>query len=197
MEQITYVLLIMGVLTVIIKNTGMHYGFVSKFLHWLIALCVFFMLVLGFFLNTLSHGPHADFFYDLHKEIGITVLFLMFLRLLWRMMNQKPQLPSNLSGWEVLFSTWSHNLFYFLLILMPIDGWVMSVASGYAPSYFGFFTLNLPIQQNKTLTNFTAQTHAFLAWTLLVLISIHILAALKHYFYNKDTILQRMMLPNK
>lgn len=182
---------------VTIRNSNLSYGFVAKFLHWIIAFLVLFMLILGFLLDSLSHGLRADFFYDLHKSIGLSVLILMVIRLFWRMMNKVPELPFTTPGWEKLLSKTTHILFYLALILMPLDGWIMSVTSGYAPSYFGLFTLNLPIEKNKALADFMTQVHQFLAWTLIVLITVHILAALKHYLFNKDTILQRMLLPNR
>ena len=76
---------------------------------------------------------------------------------------------------------------------MPVCGWVMSVAAGRVPSYFGLFNMPLPIEANKTLSKFMLTSHKTIAWILITLVILHVGGALKHYFIDKDNIVQRML----
>ena len=76
---------------------------------------------------------------------------------------------------------------------MPLCGWIMSVASERVPSFFGFFRLPLPIKPNKALALFMKESHEIIAWILVGMVVLHVLAALKHHFINKDNVLKRML----
>lgn len=178
-----------------VQNSATSYGMVAKFLHWVIAFGIITLVGLGFLMGTLKSNGLNELFYMLHKSIGLSVLFLMIVRLMWRTLNLKPQL-SHLPLWQQRSANLSHALLYLLLIVMPLSGWVMSVAGGYIPEFFNLFTLSLPIAKNNVVAEQAAFVHKVLAWVLIGAVSLHILAALKHYFVDKDDILQRM-LPTK
>lgn len=174
-----------------LRNSFLQYGSVSKFFHWLIVFLVLIMLCLGFFMNGIENKIIKGEVFNIHKLIGLTVLLLMILRLIWALTNPKPKLPFDTPLWERILERGMHDLFYLVLILMPISGWVLSTAAGKSP-HIGWFRLSLPISQSKALASFSDSVHVFLAWTIIVLVTLHILAALKHYFMNKDYVLQRM-----
>lgn len=165
----------------------------SKWLHWMVAIIVMAMLSFSFFLGDVpdQYQPTA---YMIHKSLGLTVLFLMCARLFWIVHTGRPELPFTVPMWERVLTRVVQTSMYILLFAMPVVGWVMSVAAGRTPIYFGLFDVPLPgIPIDKQLSHTMANTHEIIAWILIVLISLHILGALKHYFINKDRILHRML----
>jgi cytochrome b561 len=173
-----------------------HYSALSKVFHWLIALFVIAMLIGGFFLDDVPEQYKGTVFM-LHKSTGITILFLMILRLILIHFTKKPALPTSMKLWEKIVSRLVQYGFYLLLLIMPLSGWIMSVAGNRIPIYFGMFQAPLPwIEVNKYLSKVMNKSHEVIAWILIAFITIHILGALKHHFIDKDTIL-RSMLPGK
>ncbi|WP_298622770.1 cytochrome b [uncultured Legionella sp.] len=178
------------------KNVDARYTSSTKWLHWIIALAVILMLFMGFFLDDIPER-FQGMAYMLHKSIGITILFLMILRFIIVHVHTRPPLPESIKLWEKVLSRFVQYGFYILLLLMPLSGWIMSVASEYVPSYFGLFNMPLPwISPNKPLAKFMNESHGIIAWILVVFICLHILGALKHHFIDKDNVL-KSMLPSK
>jgi cytochrome b561 len=150
------------------------------------------MLCLGFFMGDIENKVIKGEVFNIHKLIGLTILTLMILRLIWTVINPKPKLPIETFRWERILEKGMHSLLYFALILMPISGWILSTAAG-KPPHLGLYRLPLPISQSKNLAHFGNSVHLFLAWVILALVTLHILAAFKHYLINKDNVLQRMI----
>ena len=174
------------------KNTLTSYSSFSKLLHWLITLLVIFMLGLGYIMDDLS-ANYKYWWYNLHKSIGISILFLMLLRLYWRRINPQPKMPVGTAIWEHYAAKSLHLLFYFILLLMPLAGWVMSTASGNSPRFFWLFRWPLPIAASNKVTVIAGAAHATLAWVLIIMIMLHVLAACKHHFVENDNTLTRML----
>lgn len=174
------------------KTKVQQYAFGSKVLHWIIALIVVAMLFGSFFLGSVPETYQANA-YMLHKSFGLTVLALMVCRLIWIIYRGKPTIPASVPTWERRLSHVIQWLMYVFLFAMPLVGWTMSVAADHPPTFFGLFTLSLPITPNKVLAELLANLHATIAWILIGLISLHILGALKHYFLDRDKMLQRML----
>jgi cytochrome b561 len=174
-----------------VKRDVSGYSTGSKILHWLIAIVVILMLCLSFFMGDVPES-WMSVVYTTHKSLGITVLALMILRACWMLYCGKPKLPPTVSALEAYLSRFIQYGFYILLIAMPISGWVMSVAAKKIPSYFGLFSLPLPIEPSKPLASFMNETHEVIAWLLIAFATLHILGALKHYFWDKDKVLQSM-----
>ena len=174
-----------------LRNTSTTYGAVSKFFHWLIFLLVLAMLIFGYFLDDVPKEYKAVA-YNLHKLTGLTILLLMLLRLMWALTNSKPLLPAETSCWQRGAERIVHGLLYAALIGMPLAGWIGAVA-GEKPPHLGDFQFNLPIAPSKALKNTAFDIHGYLAITIIVLVSVHALAALYHHFIKKDNILKRML----
>lgn len=175
-----------------LNNSKTSYGSVTKVLHWLVFFLVVGMLCLGFLLDDINDKPLHAKVVNIHKLIGLLILALMLFRALWAFSNPKPGLPLNTPSWQKYAERSVHWLIYLALIAMPISGWIMSVAAGYAPHLFDI-SFNLPIAKNKVLGDRMYDTHVFLAYSIIVLVSIHVCAALYHYLIKKDSVLQRMM----
>jgi cytochrome b561 len=128
-----------------------------------------------------------------HKSVGITILALALIRLLWRWANPTPTLPDTLKPYERSLAQFTHAALYGLLFAMPISGWLMSSARGFPVSWFGFFQLPDLVPKNKALYDWMLTTHDALAWTLGVIVALHVAAALKHHYLLKDDTLRRML----
>ncbi|NQY44162.1 MAG: cytochrome b [Legionellales bacterium] len=180
-----------------IKNTKNSYGSLSKFFHWVCALMVIILLVVGFVMDNFSDLFRATA-YNLHKSNGIVLMVIMLMRAIWMLANPKPAMPNDTPKWEIMAASLTHYAFYILLIIMPLSGWLMSCAYGYPPKFFGMFSLPLPgITKNIALAKSMQTIHLLVAKILVALISIHIIAALKHHFIHKDALLLRMLPGHK
>lgn len=173
------------------RNSYTQYGSVAKFFHWVIFLLLVGMLIFGFFLDDIPKD-YQGFAYNIHKLTGLTILCLMVLRALWALSNPKPILPADTKAWERVIEHVVHILLYLAVIAMPLVGWIASSADG-RPPHLGSIQIKFPIEKNAALADGLFSVHNTLAIVLIVLISIHVLAALYHYFVKKDQILQRMM----
>lgn len=176
-----------------LKNTLDSYGSVAKFLHWLIALLILTVLAVGFIMTGLPKTPDTFRVIGWHKSLGITVLTLVALRLLWKSMNIYPALPAALSMVEKLLAHLGHGFLYALMIAMPLSGWMMSSAAGFTVSVFGWFLLPNLVAPDPALKRTLVELHGTLAWALIGMIALHVLAALLHHFYYKDDVLLRML----
>lgn len=174
-----------------LRNTHQEYGLVTKTFHWVIFLLLLFMIIYGFLLPSIPK-PYQAFAYNLHKQTGLTILLLMILRLFWSLANPKPKLPQNTPNWQAVLERVVHWLLYIVIIAMPLAGWIGSSAVGKGPHFFGV-ALNLPIPANKQLSEICFQIHNTVAIIIIVLVSVHVLAALYHYFIKRDQVLQRML----
>ncbi|CAN5272073.1 cytochrome b [soil metagenome] len=179
-----------------LKNTQTNYGSVAKFFHWLIFIVVVWQFIVGFFVEDMEKLLRVSSLFPLHKLIGLATLLIIALRLLWLVYNPKPILPAAGKNWERFLAHATHALLYVSIIVMSLSGWMMSTAAGKAPK-LGSYTLPMPgVSISKTLSTQAGDVHLIAAWVLLAFVSLHILAALKHHFINKDNVLKRM-LPGK
>lgn len=176
-----------------LTNSPSTYGTVSKTLHWLIALLVIIMLTGGFFMDDIANKSLKMTIYNLHKLTGIAIFVLMLCRLVWRLSNPRPDLAPQTPRIEKILATLGHSLFYVLVIAMPLSGWIMSTAADHAPS-LGALALPLPfIARSQALSSLFNDYHQTIAWVIIGLIVLHIAAALKHHFVNKDHVLKGML----
>ena len=175
------------------RNTPERYGAVAQLLHWSIVALVITQFVLGFSAQGLPIGIERFMLLVRHKSIGMTVFGLALLRLAWRAYTPVPALPADMPGWQHLLAHLSHVLLYALILVIPIVGWITSSASHLTVAWFGLFALPNLVGPDLHLAKLAKTVHATLAWTLLVVASLHALAALWHHFKRKDTVLLRML----
>lgn len=169
-----------------------HYSPLMKTLHWLIAVAVIIMLFFGFFLGDVP-DKYASLAYSLHKSTGLTILLLMIIRIVVLHVSQRPPLPQSIKPWEKKLSRFVQYSFYLLLILMPLSGWILSTAANKAPKYLGLIPLPFPgVSPNEALSKVMANSHEILAYIIIAFLFLHIAGALKHFFIDKDNVLQSM-----
>lgn len=170
-----------------------RYGAPAQLFHWLIAALIVTQFVLARMADGLPLGAHKLALLARHKSFGMTVLMLAALRLLWRLTHPAPPLPPAMSRPERIAARGTHVAFYVLLFAMPLTGWMMSSAKSYSVSWFGLFTWPNLIGKNEEAFRFLRDTHDLLSDVLFAIALLHILAALKHHFWNKDDVLLRIL----
>jgi cytochrome b561 len=175
-----------------LRNTTARWGSVAQFLHWLIVALIITQVILAFSAEQL-HGMAKLAMLARHKSVGITILMLATVRLVWRLGNPTPPLPTTLKPYERLLARFTHAALYVLIFAMPMSGWIMTSARGFPASWFNLFQLPDLVAKNRPLYEAMKQTHETLAWTLGAVATLHLLAALKHHFVLKDTVLRRML----
>lgn len=169
-----------------------HYNRVARLLHWTIGLLIITAIVIGIFHEALE--PSLGSLMGLHKSIGLTVLVLSLFRLAWRLTHPVPPLPAGLPQWERLAARWTHRLFYVLMIVMPLTGWIMSSAGPYPLNWFGVFDVpKFPVTREDPIAGLSHDAHVVLGLGFAALALLHIGAALRHHFVLKDNVLVRML----
>ena len=127
-----------------------------------------------------------------HKSIGMTILMLAMMRLLWRLLNPPPALPTSMPVWQLSVSAWTHRLMYVLLFFIPVSGWLMSSATAYSVSWFNLFAFPDLVVPDKSLEGILHEAHEISTKLLFIIVVFHVLAAFKHHYIDKDEILLRM-----
>lgn len=175
-----------------LTNSKNDYGSIAILLHWLMAFLVIGLIILGLYMEDMPISLQKVRFYGWHKEYGILALGLVTIRIFWRWINILPNLDL-LPRWESYIARLVHRLFFILLFAMPLSGWMLSSAAGLPVSFFGLFVLPNLVAPDEHLRIFMGDVHEVLGYALIALICLHVLAALKHHFVNKDDILRRML----
>lgn len=196
-------------------NTNNRYTNTAVVLHWLIAIAIFGMFALGWYMSELpkeapkqmaydlfdlgiytwqlaEEASPRTFYFNLHKSIGITLLVLIAFRVFWRITHKPPALLSSYSAVERKLATGAHHLLYLLMVALPVSGIIMAISSKYGVKWFGLEFL--PGLDNAGLRDVFKEAHEIIGVIILLVIIVHILGALKHKFIDKDTTMQRMTL---
>ena len=170
-----------------------RYGAVAQSLHWLIAALVLMMFGLGWYMVRLPLSQQKFDLYQLHKWFGITIFALAALRLLWRLWHPAPPLPPTMPAWERAAARVSHALLYTLLLVQPSIGFLQSNAANFPVVLWGVLPLPALIGPDERLSDTLLQLHHFGAFLFMLLVLVHVLAALRHHFLLGDDVLRRML----
>ncbi len=162
-------------------------------LHWLAALLIFAAFPLGVYIHELALSPLKLKLLSYHKWLGVTIFLLTVARLAWRAAHTPPPLPDSIPRWQQRAAHGLHHLLYLLLLAIPLSGWLMSSAKGFPVVYFGVVQLPDLIGKDGALAERLHALHALLNFALLALVVLHVAAALKHHFIDRDATLRRML----
>lgn len=170
------------------------YDSVAMSLHWVVAALLVFMLFLGEELMEAEEGS-GTLAPSLHVSIGSAILVLTVFRLVWRLVNPPPAYPASLALWAQMAAKAMHLLFYVLLIGIPLTGWLAMPKflseEGAMTGITLFGAFPLPVAPNLGLP--MKGIHELGANIGIALLALHVLAALKHHFINRDYVLRRML----
>ncbi|MDF7657701.1 cytochrome b [Erwiniaceae bacterium L1_54_6] len=176
------------------RNSPLRFGAVSILLHWLMALAIYGMFVLGLWMVGL--GYYDGWYHtapEIHKSIGILLFSALLIRLAWRFLSPPPAPLSSYSTPVRLTAIAAHWLLYALLLTILLSGYLISTADGKPISFFGWFEVPALLAGAAAQADTAGDIHLWLAWTVVVLSVLHGLAALKHHFIDRDITLKRML----
>ncbi|WP_207004499.1 cytochrome b [Trinickia mobilis] len=176
------------------RTQDLYYSGVAIGLHWLIALLIGGGFYLGWIMTDIpGFTPRKLEYFSWHKWIGVTVFVLVMVRVTWRVTHRAPALSHGIAGWQRGAAHLAHFLLYTLMVLIPISGYFYSSAAGVQVVYLGLVPLPPLIDPNDAIKGTLRLIHMALTYTLLALVTLHVLAVLKHQFFDRDDTLARMM----
>jgi cytochrome b561 len=162
-------------------------------LHWTIAAAVLAQISLGLWMVGIPKSPPGvrAWWFNVHKSIGITIALLVMVRLVWRLTHRPPALPATVRPWQRMAARISHRGLYTCLVVLPLSGYLGSSFTKYPILFFG---VRLPHWgwDSPVLKEICSQVHFYAACLLIGLIVLHVCAALKHRFIDRDGVFERM-----
>lgn len=175
------------------KNSENRYGLVAIIIHWVSALAVFGLFAVGYWMVDLNY--YSDWYQTAphyHKSVGILLLVATVFRIIWKLINPKPKAISEKTI-EKLAVSMGHTALYALLIVILISGYLITTADGRGIDVFNWFTVPSMGELFAQQEDIAGDVHEYAAYAVLGLAIIHMLAAFKHHFINKDSTLTRML----
>jgi len=185
-------------------NTPTRYGVISSSIHWATVVLVAALLLSGKVGDIETEGSGKALYYW-HTSLGILVFLLVLARIVWRFVSPPPPLPKTTPSLTRRLAQTMHVAFYALLVALPLSGWLAASAESGAPvTFFGLanlprWELQMGAPEGRSGEGENAneelfeETHEVLGNLLLILASLHVNAALKHHFFDKDEVLKRML----
>jgi cytochrome b561 len=167
------------------------YGLVARLLHWLVVALVAAQFVLGWTMPEVHRDTQPVGLIAWHLALGAALIAAMAVRILWRLTHRPP--PSDLPPLLSTVSRVTHFVLYAALIAVPVLGWANASSRGWSVKLLGALPLPALAASGSTVGHAMGDIHSALAWVLLVLIGMHVGAALLHRFVFKDNVLRRMM----
>ena len=172
-----------------LRSTPTAWGVMAKTFHWAVAALVIYSTGYGWWMTHVAERAGRMARYQSHGSIGYDLLFLLLLRLGWRLIDRGPALPDDLRRWERV----SHVLLYLLMLAVSVGGWLLlgTFSRTIEGSLFGVVPVPPPVL-DRSLHRMLEEGHEFLSYALLALIAVHVAAALRHHFIKKNDVLRRM-----
>lgn len=180
-------------LPIVLRSTSVRWGAVARFFHWSMALLIAVQALIGLYMIGLPLSLDKLRIFLLHKSLGLTVFALQLLRLAWRLYDVRPQPPPGMAAWQQRVARLTHLALYLLLVVMPLSGWVYNSASGFPLPWFGLVQLPAIAPTSKSLAAAALLVHKTTFWSLMVLLAMHVGAALDHHWRVGDDVLRRML----
>jgi cytochrome b561 len=174
-------------------NVPARYGRVAMLLHWLAAALIVAGAALGLTMTDLPLSPAKLRYYAWHKWIGITVFLVAAVRVAWRLVVPPPPLPGSMPQPQVVAAGAVHALLYVLMLAIPLSGWLYSSATGVSVSYLNVVPLPNLVPKDKALASVLLAVHQSLNGVLAVAVLLHVGAAIKHQWIDRDGVLSRML----
>jgi len=175
-----------------LRNTSTDWGSLTKWLHWLVAIGVFYLIYLGLEQSNMERGDAKSAVRALHGSVAAVVFALMTVRLIWRFMNATPAHPEGMPGWQRATATLVHWGLY-ISVFVQLAAGMMTVATGGRPiPFFGLFSVPLPVTKDSDAHHFWEGVHEFTWKIVAALLILHVLAALYNHFVRKNDVVSRM-----
>ena len=170
-----------------------HYKAPARWLHWTVAALVLAMIPVGALMVQEGLGRSLqNSLFIFHKNTGVIVGLLVTARLLYRWRNPPPKLPQGLPLWQRRVAFWTHAFLYTLIVIMPISGYVRVRSGGFPIELLDAMGIGTLLPKSDAVANAAKSLHYAGAWALVILVAMHIGAALQHALIKRDGVFERM-----
>jgi len=176
-----------------LRDTPETFGTPSRVLHWLAALAIAAAWAVGTVMGDLPRGPSRTAGNDLHFALGTLVLTLTALRLLWRLFNPRPAALPETPLWQERVAQLAHLGLYVLMFAVPLSGVLAAWFGGKAVNLLWVTAIASPWTRDRAWEKAAEEVHETLANGLLVLVALHVAAALWHHVVRGDGTLRRIL----
>lgn len=172
-------------------DNGLHYGQVTRALHWSMA-AIFFWQFLGLCLEAvIGETPFVDALNSTHGSLGAILFVLAVVRAFWGLYNLKGR-PPHERGLLGFAARAGHLALHLLMLVVPTLALLRSYGSGRGLAVFGLQVIPSGAERTEWMIAPARLLHGTLAWTLLAMIAGHILMVIIHRHVWKDDVLNRM-----
>ena len=171
-------------------NNLTEYGSISKIFHWLSAAVLLIQIPLGFYLVGLEFDEKKLAVENLHVLLGLSIFILTLLRLVYKIFNPTPPLSNSIFPGQKIIAKLNHIFLYILIFIISISGALKKLFNG---EILDIFFLNLEIKDNFNLAELFYDIHIFGNYTLVTLISLHILAVIAHKIIFKENLIKKIL----
>ena len=173
-----------------LKNNLTEYGIISKLLHWLSAILLLIQIPLGFYLVDLDFGEERLSVENIHIIIGLTIFYLVIIRLLNKIFNPTPKLDSSIFKGQRFIAKLNHILLYVAILSITISGILKKLFNG---ETLVIFFKEIKIQDNFELADQFYNIHIFSNYTIIALIALHITAVIIHKLFFNENLLKKIL----
>ena len=173
-----------------VKNTLTEYGLISKLLHWISAILLFIQIPLGFYLVDLDFGPERITVEDIHVTVGLSVFYLVILRLLYKIFNPTPRLEPSVFKGQKFLAKLNHVMLYVTILSITISGILKKLFNG---ETLMIIFKKIKIQDNFELGELFYDIHVYSNYLLIALIAIHLMAVVIHKLFFNDNLLKKIL----
>ncbi|MBF0174725.1 MAG: cytochrome b [Magnetococcales bacterium] len=176
------------------KNSSTRYGFVARLLHWSMFGLLSTLIVLGLWMTGLTYyDPWYQRAPAIHEGLGLLSFLLFVFRVGWRRWDPPPACSLGMPAWEINIAHWTHRVLYVLMGIIPVTGYLITTAKGLPVVVFGWFSVPALLPRQPGMEDLAGSVHLALGLTLAGLACLHMMAALKHHFIDKDDTLAKMV----
>ena len=138
----------------------------------------------------LDFGPERLAIENIHIIIGLSIFYLVILRLLSKIINPTPKLnPSIFKGQKILAKL-NHIFLYVTILLITISGILKKLFNG---EKLTIFFKEYKIQDNFELADLFYNIHIFSSYLIIILITMHIMAVIVHKFFFNENLLKKIL----
>ncbi|TNF93063.1 MAG: cytochrome b, partial [Gammaproteobacteria bacterium] len=176
-----------------LRSSPRDWGLVTITLHWLTAILIFITIPLGIVAENWHLSPTKLDLFVLHKSLGLLILAFIIFRIIWRLFNSRPDFPRNTTAIQYRLAISTHYLLYLLLILLPVSGWVINDSGNFPYKWFWLIPMPDILAKDTGLKDVATTTHTFLVILFVIILLLHVIAALRHHFVLHDNVLMRML----
>ena len=172
-------------------NTSSGYGLLAKLFHWLSFLALIIQIPFGFYLVGLEFSDRRIELENIHILFGITIFYIVLLRLIWKLINPSIQSEHNFFKGQNIIAKTNHFLLYVSIFAITISGILKKLYMGEKLNFI-FFNFGFE-KDNFQLADSFYIVHIYANYLLITLVILHILAVIAHHFIFKDKVLRKIL----